>query len=190
MGYKLCPSLLPFPSMSPSLQTHRLRLEPCQKKDLDAVHQLWVEAGIRRFLFDDRIISLEETKSFFDASAESFTQHGYGLWLVFEQQSHILAGFAGLLHSPEAAPSLIFGTQPQLWGQGYAREAARAVLAYTFDELGLARVLADVDEPNQASIRVLEALGMSLCRREIVNGRPLLYYEIHRPQLMANGLLV
>jgi RimJ/RimL family protein N-acetyltransferase len=44
--------------------------------------------------------------------------------------------------------------------------------------LGLERVEADVDEHNKASIRVLEALGMSRTRRAIVNERPLLYYEI------------
>jgi RimJ/RimL family protein N-acetyltransferase len=159
-------------------------------KDLDAVHQLWVEADIRRFLFDDRIISLEETQSVLNASAESFTQHGYGLWLVFDQQSSDIAGFSGLLHSPEEAPSLIFGTRPQRWGQGYAREAAKAVLSYVFNELGLVRVIADVDEPNRASIRVLEDLGMSLYRRAMVNERPLLYYEIHRPKLIASELWV
>ncbi|MDQ3252964.1 MAG: GNAT family N-acetyltransferase, partial [Acidobacteriota bacterium] len=74
-------------------------------------------------------------------------------------------------------PSLIFGTRPQLWGRGYAVEAARAVLRYACDVLGLRRVVADVDEPNAASIRVLERLGMTRTRRAIVNGRPLLYYE-------------
>ena len=44
--------------------------------------------------------------------------------------------------------------------------------------LGLKKVEADVDEPNKASIRVLEALGMSRTQRVIVNERPLLYYEI------------
>jgi len=42
----------------------------------------------------------------------------------------------------------------------------------------LEKVEADVDEPNKASIRVLEALGMSRTQREIVNEHPLLYYEI------------
>ena len=44
--------------------------------------------------------------------------------------------------------------------------------------LGLRRVFADVDEPNRASIAVLGKLGMKPTGREIVAGRPLLYYEI------------
>lgn len=164
--------------MSHLLRTERLSLRPCQVDDLDAVHQLWTESDVRRFLFDDRQISVEEAKLFVETSLVSFANYGYGIWLFFEHQSDQVAGFSGLLHSLENSPSLIFGTRPQLWGRGYAKEATLSVLHYTFDVLGLEKVEADVDEPNKASIRVLEALGMSRTPRAIVNERPLLYYEI------------
>jgi len=106
---------------------------------LDSLHELWTEADVRQFLFDDRCISRNEAQLFIEASAANFVQHNYGLWLFFEQQSDLLAGFAGLLHSPEGMPSLIFGTRPQFWGRGYATEAARAVLRYALDVLGLER---------------------------------------------------
>jgi RimJ/RimL family protein N-acetyltransferase len=146
--------------------------------DLDAIHQLWTEADVRRFLFDDRQITTEEAKPFIETSVMSFASYGYGIWLFFEHQSDQVAGFSGLLHSLQGSPSLIFGTRPQLWGRGYAKEATLSILRYTFDVLGLKKVEADVDEPNKVSIRVLEALGMSRIRRVIVNERPLLYYEI------------
>ena len=62
-----------------------------------------------------------------------------------------------------------------------SNQAASAVLRYAFDVLGIPQGVADVDEPNEVSIRVLERLGMTRTRRAIVNGRPLLYYEIHAP---------
>ncbi|WP_016873534.1 GNAT family N-acetyltransferase [Chlorogloeopsis fritschii PCC 9212] len=164
------------------LHTERLSLRPCQSEDLDSLHELWTDANVRHFLFDDRQISREEAQSFIETSAANFANYGYGIWLFFENQSDLIAGFAGLLHFSQEAPSLIFGTCPLLWGRGYAKEAARAVLCYAFDVLGLEWAIADVDEPNEASIRVLEALGMSRTRRAIVNGRPLLYYEIHTGQ--------
>lgn len=49
------------------------------------------------------------------------------------------------------------------WGRGIATEAARAVLAYAFDELGLNRVSAHHMVRNPASGKVLERAGM---RRE------------------------
>jgi ribosomal-protein-alanine N-acetyltransferase len=57
-----------------------------------------------------------------------------------------------------------------LWGQGIATEAARAVLDFAFDALGLHRVWATADPENVASVRVLEKLGMrreGLLRRNI-----------------------
>lgn len=146
--------------------------------DLDSVYPLWTEADVRQFLFDNRKISAEEAKSFIETSVTSFASNGYGIWLFFEHQSDQVAGFSGLLHSPKGSPDLIFGTHPHLWGRGYAKEATRSILCYAFDVLGLEKVAADVDEPNKASIRVLETLGMSLTRRAIVNEHPLLYYEL------------
>ena len=48
-------------------------------------------------------------------------------------------------------------------GHGFATEAARAVLRFAFEDLGLHRVWADADPRNAASVRVMERLGM---RRE------------------------
>jgi len=52
---------------------------------------------------------------------------------------------------------------PAYWGHGYATEAARGVLAFGFDRLGLHRIWAECVTENVASAHVLEKLGM---RRE------------------------
>lgn len=52
---------------------------------------------------------------------------------------------------------------PAAQRQGYATEAARAILAYGFEVLHLHRVVATCDPRNIASYRVMEKLGM---RRE------------------------
>ena len=45
------------------------------------------------------------------------------------------------------------------WGQGFATEAADALLHWAFDTLDLNRVQAETDTRNTASGRVLEKLG-------------------------------
>jgi RimJ/RimL family protein N-acetyltransferase len=47
------------------------------------------------------------------------------------------------------------------WGQGYATEAAGAVIAHGFGPLGLHRIAATCDPDNAGSVRVLEKLGMA-----------------------------
>jgi len=158
------------------LATERLSLRPTRPADLPALHRLWTDPDIRRFLFDERVLSRDDARAFVDASVTSFVEHGFGLWLVFRHDAAELAGFAGLLSSA-AAPSLIYGIRPELCGCGLATEAARAILDYALGQR-LPKVMADVDEPNVASVRVLEKLGMTRVRRGIVNGRPLLYFEL------------
>ena len=160
------------------LTTERLALRPVRIDDEDVVFDLWTSDTVRRFLFDDRCVSLEETRSFIEASIASFEQSGYGLWLVFLRGAEPLAGFAGFLSSTSGAPNLIYGIRNELCGNGYATEAATVVLWYASETLGLRLVKADVDEPNVESIRVLEKLGMKQVNRALVDGRWLLYYEV------------
>lgn len=160
------------------LTTKALELRPCTPEDLDVLYSLWTDPEVRRFLFDDREISRKEAHGFLARSEDCFREEGYGLWLFFERGEQSVGGFSGLLRSPEGEASLLFGTRPDLWGRGYAFQAATAVVDHGLRTLGLARVVADVDEPNRASVRVLEKLGMRRTGRRIVNERPLLDYEI------------
>ena len=51
---------------------------------------------------------------------------------------------------------------PQYWGQGYATEAARAIVLFGFQELGLYRIAAWCNADNLASAGVLEKVGLQL----------------------------
>lgn len=176
-------------TMCKTLVTARLQLRSCKIHDLQAIHLLWTDPHIRHFLFDNRVISLDETRSFVELSLETFKQYGYGIWLVLlhnqinpdqinlEHNPDQYIGFAGFLRSEVGDPGLVYGIHPDFCGQGYATEAARAVLDYALRELGFSNIKADVDEPNMASRRVLEKLGMKQLKRAVVNGQPLLYFE-------------
>ncbi|HEX7150398.1 MAG TPA: GNAT family N-acetyltransferase [Thermoanaerobaculia bacterium] len=142
--------------------------------DAAVLHDLWTDPGVRRYLFDDRVLTPEETAAYLDLSAQSFEVHGAGLWLVKDAAgSGDAVGFAGLLSN-----ALLFGVRPSHWGQGIAFEAATAVLEHARTDLQVDRVVADVDEPNAVSVHVLEKLGMRRVKRDIVDGKSLLYYEL------------
>ena len=81
----------------------------------------------------------------------------------------------------------------EAWGQGYATEAARALIAVGFAHLGLRRIEATSDPQNRASARVLEKAGLRragvLRRHQWAKGRWLdaLRYEVHRDTTSAAG---
>lgn len=47
------------------------------------------------------------------------------------------------------------------WGQGYASEAAKALLEFGFNQLGANRIVANCNDENLASERVMQKIGMT-----------------------------
>lgn len=144
-----------------TITTARLRLRPCQSADVDALHTLWRNPDVRRYLLDDREISREEAKAFVDDFLQAAESHGLGLWMVELPRGSTHVGFAAL-RQIENTPhvEIYYGLAPAHWGSGYATEAAQALLGYGFGMLGLERIWARTDTPNVASMRVAERLGM------------------------------
>ncbi len=75
-----------------------------------------------------------------------------------------LIGNCGIRLSPVDPTEAEIGYElaPDEWGHGYATEAAREIVRFGFEELGVRRITAWTVADNVASIRVLEKLGMSL----------------------------
>jgi RimJ/RimL family protein N-acetyltransferase len=165
-----------------TIETVRLRLRPAREADIGALHALWTDAGVRRFLWDDRVIDRATAAERVASSVASFARAGWGLWIVEARNGDgALLGHAGLIEmDPALGPELIYAFHPSAWGRGYAAEASRAVLAHVFGRLGMTRVPGRTDTPNRQSARVLERLGMRFEGEELVNGRPTVSYSITR----------
>ena len=143
------------------LRTERLVLRPVAADDHAALLAHWDAPDVRRFLFDGAMLSAAEITEAFEDSTRDFGRAGYGLWLVYEKDSAGLIGTAGLRPLDHLGLEIFYSLAPGSWGQGYATEAARAVLDHALGSLGLPEVLAEVDEGNTASIAVIERLGMT-----------------------------
>ncbi len=70
-----------------------------------------------------------------------------------------LVGSVGLTSPEQPAPVLGYWIGQTYWGGGYATEAARGLVAFGFDALGVEKVIASVLPENLASGRVLDKLG-------------------------------
>jgi ribosomal-protein-alanine N-acetyltransferase len=164
-----------------AIKTARLRLRPLVVEDLDAIHGIWVEPGVRRHLWDGERISREKAESVLASSIESFENHGFGIWAVIHSESGNLIGFCGLRYldgTPEV--ELIYGISTPYWGMGLATEAARAAIRYGFEEAGLDRIVGIADTENFASRRVLEKAGMRFEQHTSHEARDETHYEIRR----------
>jgi [ribosomal protein S5]-alanine N-acetyltransferase len=165
------------------VHTARLMLRPLAVRDATAFHRLLVEPSVRRYLLDDTIVSRAWAEHEIRQSRALFASTGCGLWSLRVLGRPALAGFAGyryFLEPPEL--QLLYALDPAHWGHGLATEAAAALVRYGFERLGFAEIRAGTDEPNSASIRVLERLGMRFAERRLVDGKPTLIYVLRRTE--------
>jgi [ribosomal protein S5]-alanine N-acetyltransferase len=168
------------------LSTTRLTLRPFTLADVNALHRLWNEPGVRKYLWDDEPVSKGRVESIIETSQSIFETEGSGLWGVFPVAEHGLIGFAGFwkFHDPPVL-ELLYGIAPDYWNCGLATEAANAILKYGFEELPLDRIEASTDAANEASTRVMQRLGMTFWKRELTNGLDTIYYAISREAFEA-----
>lgn len=163
-----------------TLPAPRLLLRPAGPADLDAMHALWTEPDVRRYLWDDVAIPVEQAREVLEATARHFAERRYGIWGVHERETDDLVGFAGCRPWGTGEPELLYGLRRAWWGRGFATEACHVVLAHVFETLGHPRVFAATDPPNVASIAVMERLGMTFDRRTEMHGLDTVVYRLSR----------
>ena len=92
---------------------------------------------------------------------------GFTFWVVERKEDGVFLGFCGLKiadddGSPvEGALEVGWRLREDVWGQGYAKEAAEASLDFAFDRLGAQRVVALTVQGNEASWGLMRRLGMT-----------------------------
>jgi RimJ/RimL family protein N-acetyltransferase len=148
------------------LETPRLVLRPLVIADAEAVHGYRSDPEVARFQSWEST-SLADTEEMIRTRIASEPDLP-GTWFqlaLCRRADHLLVGDCGIHFLPEEPRHVEIGitlASPHQ-GQGYATEALSAVFGYVFGQLGKHRIQASVDPENQASIRLLEKMGM---RRE------------------------
>lgn len=150
-----------MPLPTPTLHTARLRLRPFGDGDAHDLFALQSNAHVLRY-WDAPPWSDPARAERFIAACRSLEEDGTGARLAVDRASDMsFIGWCSLTrwNAEFRSASLGYCYGDTAWGQGYATEAARALLRWAFDTLDLNRVQAETDTRNLASARVLEKLG-------------------------------
>lgn len=81
--------------MARQLVTPRLALRPLGPGEREAFHALCVSPGVRRFLFDDEVLTRDRTAEIVEESGRLQRDEGTGLWAARLRDDTALAGFCG-----------------------------------------------------------------------------------------------
>lgn len=162
------------------LDTERLRLTPFTMGHLDALHELWTDPEVRRYLWDGEVIPRERAAELITDSQRNFAERGYGFWaMLLREEEDALVGFCGYRSfDGSGVPELLYGILPRCWGKGLVSEAAHAVIRDGFEHKGFTRIIAATDTPNQSSVKVMQRLGMVFLRRGEFHGLDTVFFEL------------
>jgi RimJ/RimL family protein N-acetyltransferase len=144
------------------LETARLLLRPWQVSEAAIQRELWTERDprvpARRRIDADGRPTIEDFEEAIRAAAPPST---IGLLAAERKPDGRVIGYCGLVEGgpeTEGEPELAYELLHRFWGQGYATEAATAVIDWARAS-GHPRLWATVWDWNTASRRVLAKLG-------------------------------
>lgn len=143
------------------LRTERLLLRPPVESDFDAWADLLGDEEVTRYIGGPQPRSVAWRTMAMHAG--SWLLRGCGLLSVIDRNTGHWIGRVGPWF-PEGWPEPEIGWSfiRSAWGQGFATEAASAVISWTFDNLGWDRVVHYIEPENTSSIAVAERIGSRL----------------------------
>jgi ribosomal-protein-alanine N-acetyltransferase len=168
------------------LQTPRLTLRPFRESDLEDMAALTANRDFMRFSLG--VLSREQTAAFLEKVRKRDREGLPSQFAVALRANGRLIGYCGFfaqIVDDVEEIEIGYRLHPDLWGQGLATEAARAVRDHGFDELNLARLISLIHPENVASQRVAEKNGMMPEKRTVFRGFPTIVYSLSQAEAQA-----
>ncbi len=169
------------------LETNRLLFRTHEPQDEADFIRMHTDPEVRRYV-GGKAWPVEKAVARFRGNYLGNPSETYGLWATILKEEGRFIGSCGLSarESDVGAARLGYYLARPYWRRGLATEACRGFVDVAFLRLGLERLLATVEQGNEASERILRKLGFSQVDREEIPGRVLHLYELSR-EVVSHG---
>ena len=170
----------------PIFETERLILSPRRPDETEDCLAMDRAPGVLDHVegpWDDPV----RHRAFIEARTRGPHPPGLGYWTIrLRAEPHRFAGWVLLIPEDAIGPAIEIGWRlpPDVWGRGYATEAARPLLAHAFRALGLALIVASIMPANAASLAVAAKLGFPP-EGDAIPGSPYRRYVLRADGLTA-----
>jgi RimJ/RimL family protein N-acetyltransferase len=151
---------------NPALETERLLLREWRESDVEDYARICSDPEVMRYMFPPRAHTYAEAAADARRLREHWERWGFGHWAVEERATGRFVGRTGFKRHPDwpldpdnTECGWLFARE--VWGRGYATEAARAAVRFGFEELNRPEVISIARPGNAASRRVMEKAGLS-----------------------------
>jgi ribosomal-protein-alanine N-acetyltransferase len=144
-----------------TLKTTRMTLRPMRVSDGDALHAVWGDAEAMRYWDSPPMKAAEVTRNVIRRQCEDARLGDALYWSICLNGRRAPIGACDLsdidTHHRRAEVGYLLARE--YWGQGYAIEAMRVVIAYATNALKLERLSARTHTGNERSTALLKKLG-------------------------------
>lgn len=153
-------------------ETNRLIIRDYIEEDLFDLYQLLGDSMAMKFTMDLYVESIEgarENLNYAMTHASSRPRSVF-FFAVLEKATGRYIGSCGFNEIEDSRTDTIASVEmgyfymPEFWGRGYGTEAAKALIDYMIEHTAYMRITAGCAATNTASIKILNAAGLSLIR--------------------------
>ena len=151
-------------SLTPVVETERLRLRGHEMRDFEACAAMWGDAEVVRFI-SGKPSSREDSWARFIRYPGQWAILGHGFWLIEEKATGTFIGEGGLadfkreIDPPFDAPEQGWALARAAQGKGYAFEATSAMIAWGEKYLGRRDFVCMISPENAPSLKLAAKLG-------------------------------
>ncbi len=149
-------------SYIPTLETERLVFRALKRADLYDVHEYASNPKTSQYLLWEPHDSLDYTREFIEIVISKYKSGEYNDWAIVHKEDDKMIGTCGFTKIDEENNVVEIGyvINPAYWGMGIATEAVERIIDFAFEELQANRIEAKFIYGNDASLAVMQKVGM------------------------------
>ena len=172
------------------LNTERLRFRRWREEDIDYALMLWGDYRVTRLIDARGQLSKEQVSERLAKEIETEREYAVQYWPVFLLNQDEFIGCGGLrpYDLQDNIYEIGFHICAKHWGQGFAFEAAQAIISYAFNALQANSLFAGHNPNNKTSQRLLQKVGFSYTHDEYYKPTGLYHpsYKLTREQVIID----
>ena len=144
-------------------ETERLAFRDWKESDLNEFRIMNKDSRVMKYF--TKMLTEEETDSFYNIIQDEFSKYGYGLYAVETKHNNEFIGFIGFHwanFNSKFTPCIEIGWRLKYdaWGNGFATEGAKECIKYGFGTLGFNKIYSFTSKVNHQSEKLMKKIGM------------------------------
>ncbi|MEZ0129181.1 GNAT family N-acetyltransferase [Flavobacterium sp. LBUM151] len=173
--------------MKKSIETERLLLRELNLSDAAGMFELDSNPNVHLFLGKKPVKNIDESILQIKNIQQQYKDFGIGRWAVVLKETNEFLGWSGIkfitneINNHKDFYEIGYRFIEKHWGRGYASEAGKAFIEYTFNEMKVDCLYAYADEGNENSRKVLEKLGFQYKNSFEYEDELEVWYEFKNP---------